>query len=335
MEIRRNPEKPNNRPDDIRGSHASTAKRDILDAIGDTPLVYLPHLSPNTSVNIYAKLEGHNPTGSVKDRIAKYMIARAETDGSLTANKTVLEPTSGNTGISLAMVCKVKGYKLKVVMPENVSPERSQLLKAYGAEILFSDGAGGSNHAIVVAQELLASDPDSYYMPYQYGNESNLLAHYETTGIEILEALPQVNTFVAGLGTGGTLMGVGRRLKEHNPDTQVIAVVPSPDDAIQGLRSLDDGFIPPILDTSLLDSRIMIEGREAFATTRHLLEKEGIFAGISSGSVIAGALRIADRMDHGNIVCLLADGGWKYLSTNLWTTDYGIMESQVKGKIWW
>jgi len=322
-------------PGESNAMHARTVKGDILDAIGDTPLVYLPKLSPKPGVNIYAKLEGHNPTGSVKDRIAKHMITRAEADGSLTHDKTVLEPTSGNTGISLAMVCKVRGYKLKVVMPENVSPERSQLLEAYGAEIHYSDRAGGSNHAITVAQDLYAESPDTYFMPYQYGNESNPLAHYETTGVEILEALPAVDTFVAGLGTGGTLMGVGRRLKEHNPDIQVIAVVPSPDDAIQGLRSLDDGFIPPILDTSLLDSRIMIEGKEAFATTRYLLEKEGIFAGISSGSVIAGALRIAERMEHGNIVCLLADGGWKYLSTNLWTTDYGELESQVKGKIWW
>lgn len=322
-------------PGESNAMHARTVKGDILDAIGDTPLVYLPKLSPKPGVNIYAKLEGQNPTGSVKDRIAKHMITRAEADGSLTHDKTVLEPTSGNTGISLAMVCKVRGYKLKVVMPENVSPERSQLLEAYGAEIHYSDGAGGSNHAITVAQDLYAESPDTYFMPYQYGNESNPLAHYETTGVEILEALPAVDTFVAGLGTGGTLMGVGRRLKEHNPDIQVIAVVPSPDDAIQGLRSLDDGFIPPILDTSLLDSRIMIEGKEAFATTRDLLEKEGIFAGISSGSVIAGALRIAERLEHGNIVCLLADGGWKYLSTNLWTTDYGELESQVKGKIWW
>ena len=324
-----------NPPGETQAAHARTVKGNILGAIGDTPLVYLPKLSPKPGVNIYAKLEGHNPTGSVKDRIAKHMIARAEADGTLTPGKTVLEPTSGNTGISLAMVCKIRGYKLKVVMPENVSPERAQLLEAYGAEILLSDGAGGSNHAIVVAQEIFAKHPDTYFMPYQYGNASNPLAHYETTGVEILEALPQIDTFVAGLGTGGTLMGVGRKLKEHDPTIQVVAVVPSPDDAIQGLRSLEDGFIPPILNTALLDSRIMIEGKEAFATTRFLLEKEGIFAGISSGSVIAGALRIAHRMDHGNIVCLLADGGWKYLSTNLWTTDYGDLESQVQGKIWW
>ena len=315
-------------------ARSATAKDGILDAIGGTPLVYLPNLS-KPGVSIYAKLEGHNPTGSVKDRIAKYMVERAEADGSLTRDKVVLEPTSGNTGISLAMVCKVKGYKLKVVMPENVSPERAQLLEAFGAEVTYSDGAGGSNYAIVVAKQLYEADPDAYFMPYQYGNEANPLAHYETTGAEIIEALPEVDTFVAGLGTGGTLMGVGRRLKDHNPNAQVVAIVPSPDDAIQGLRSLEEGFIPPILDTSLLDARIMIEGREAFASTRYLMEQEGIFAGISSGSVIAGALRIADRMEHGSIVCLLADGGWKYLSTNLWTTDYGDLESRVKGKIWW
>ena len=263
------------------------------------------------------------------------MIERAEAEGALTHDKIVLEPTSGNTGISLAMVCKVKGYRLKVVMPENVSPERAQLLEAFGAEVTFSDGEGGSNYAIVVAKQLYEADPDTYFMPYQYGNASNPLAHYETTGAEIIEALPEVDTFVAGLGTGGTLMGVGRRLKDHNPNVQVVAIVPSPDDAISGLRSLEEGFIPPILDTSLLDARIMIEGQEAFASTRYLMEQEGIFAGISSGSVIAGALRIADRMEQGNIVCLLADGGWKYLSTNLWTTDYGDLESRVRGKIWW
>ena len=232
------------------------------------------------------------------------------------------------------MFAKIKGYPLRVVMPDNVSSERRELLHAFGGEVFLSPGSEGTNGAIRMAQKMLKED-DRHFMLDQYGNPNNALAHYETTGLEIIEALPEVDTFVAGLGTGGTLMGVGRRLKEHNPNTQVIAVVPSPDDAIQGLRSLDDGFIPPILDTALLDSRIMIEGKEAFATTRYLLEQEGIFAGISSGSVIAGALRIAERMDHANIVCLLADGGWKYLSTKLWTTDYGVMENQIKGKIWW
>ncbi|MDE2899855.1 MAG: cysteine synthase family protein, partial [Chloroflexota bacterium] len=234
-------------------AQSATARDGILDAIGGTPLVFLPNLS-RPKVRIYAKLEGHNPTGSVKDRIAKYMIERAEADGSLTRDKVVLEPTSGNTGISLAMVCKVKGYKLKVVMPENVSPERAQLLEAFGAEVTYSDGAGGSNYAIVVARQMYEADPGAYFMPYQYGNEANPLAHYETTGAEIIEALPEVDTFVAGLGTGGTLMGTARRLREHNPGVQIVAVVPSPDDAIQGLRNLEEGFIPPILDTSLLDA---------------------------------------------------------------------------------
>ena len=317
------------------GLQRSRAKGSILEAIGDTPLVALSRLSPKAEVKLYAKLEGNNPTGSLKDRIAKYMIDRAEAQGLLTPDRTVLEATSGNTGISLAMVCKLKGYRLKVVMPESVSPERAQLLRAYGAEVVFSEGGGGTNHAITVAKEMVEKDPDAYYMPYQYGNEANPLAHYETTAVEILEAMPHVDVFVAGLGTGGTLMGVGRRLKERNPDTRVVAVVPHPDDVIMGLRSLEDGFIPPILDESLLDSRIMIESREAFRMTRTLLEEEGIFAGISAGSVVACALRLAQRMDSGNVVCLLADGGWKYLSTDLWTKDYSELEGEVRGKIWW
>ncbi len=317
------------------GLQRSRAKESILDAIGDTPLVALSRLSPKADVKLYAKLEGNNPTGSVKDRIAKYMIDRAEAQGLLTPDRTVLEATSGNTGISLAMVCKLKGYRLKVVMPESVGPERAQLLRAYGAEVVFSEGAGGTNRAITVAKEMVEKDPDAYYMPYQYGNEANPLAHYETTAVEILEALPQVDVFVAGLGTGGTLMGVGRRLKERNPDTRVVAVVPHPDDAIMGLRSLDDGFIPPVLDESLLDSRIMIESREAFRMTRSLLEEEGIFAGISAGSVVACAQRLIQRMDTGTVVCLLADGGWKYLSTDLWTRDYNDLEGEIRGKIWW
>jgi cysteine synthase B len=314
---------------------SGVAKMSILEAIGDTPTVELSRLNTKAGVKLYAKLEGQNPTGSVKDRIAKYMIDDAEAQGLLTHDHTVLEPTSGNTGISLAMVCKLKGYRLKVVMPENVSPERAQLLLAYGAEVVLSDGAGGTNRAITVAQEMFAKDPDLYYMPYQYGNAANPLAHYETTGVEILEAVPNVDVFVAGLGTGGTLMGVGRRLKERNPDTKIVAVVPHPDDLIMGLRSLEDGFIPPILDESLLDSRIMIESREAFQMTRALLDQEGIFAGISAGGVVACAMRLAQRMETGNVVCLLADGGWKYLSTNLWSREYGDLEAEVKGKIWW
>jgi cysteine synthase len=309
-------------------------KNDILGTVGNTPLVEIARMCPNPEVRIFAKLEGSNPTGSVKDRIAKYMMTRAVADGKLTPDKVILEPTSGNTGISLAFVARRMGYRVKVVMPENVSAERTQLLEAYGAEIVFSDGAGGTNGAIVVAQEMAAKD-DTYFMLYQYGNEANPLAHYETTGVEILQDLPEVDTFVAGLGTGGTLMGVGRRLKEEKPGVKVVAVVPHPEDAIQGLRSLEDGFIPPILDLSILDSRIMVEGREAFRVTRELMQKEGIFAGISSGAVVCCAVRLAERMERGNIVCLLADGGWKYLSTSLWTKDFSELQDSVESKIWW
>jgi cysteine synthase B len=308
--------------------------RDILDTIGNTPLVELTRMSPKESVHIFAKLEGANPTGSLKDRIARYMIERAEAEGKLTHDKTILEPTSGNTGIALAFVAKRKGYRVKVVMPENVGPERTQLLEAYGAEIVYSDGAKGSNGSIVVAQEMAANDPN-YYMLYQYGNQANPLAHYETTGQEILRDLPEVDTFVAGLGTGGTLMGVGRRLKEYDSNIKIVAVVPHPDDVIQGLRSLEEGFIPPILDLSLLDSRIMIESRDAFRTTRELMQQEGIFAGVSSGSVVCCAMRLAERMESGNIVCLLADGGWKYLSTSLWTKDFDELMGTVENRIWW
>ena len=285
-------------------------------------------------VHVFAKLEGQNPTGSLKDRIAKFMIEKAEREGSLTPDKTILEPTSGNTGISLALVGKLKGYRVKVIMPENVSPERSQLLWAYGAEIVYSDGAKGTNGAIVVAQDMMESDGEQYFMPYQYGNDANPRAHYETTGQEIVDDLPDVDVFVAGLGTGGTLMGVGRRLKEHNADVKIIAVAPEPGDYIQALRSLEEGFIPPILDLSLLDSRMLIKSIDAFHMTKELLLREGIFAGISSGSVVYGAMKTAQRLEKGNIVCLLADGGWKYLSTGLWTKEYGEME-EAQGKIWW
>ncbi len=318
-------------------SHSSQShvKAGLLDTIGNTPLVSLPTLSPKPGVQIFAKLEGQNPTGSVKDRIAKSMIDAAERDGLLTREKTILEPSSGNTGISLALVCKLKGYKLKVVMPANVSLERVQLLKAYGAQVELSDGQQGTNHSIRVAEGMVSAEPGKYFMPYQYGNPANPQVHYETTGLEIIEALPTTDVFVAGLGTGGTLMGVARRLKEHNPSARVVAVAPHPDDVIQGLRSLEEGFIPPILDLSMLDGRIMIDSEEAFQTTRRLMEQEGLFTGISAGAVIACALQLARRMEKGNIVCLLADGGWKYLSTDLWTQDYRDLEGKVKGKIWW
>ena len=311
------------------------AYKGILGAIGNTPMVELLRLSPNPQVRIFAKLEGQNPTGSVKDRIALKMIERAEADGELSSGRTILEPTSGNTGISLAMVGRLKGYKVKVVMPENVSEERSQLLYAYGAEIVFSDGEKGSNGSIEVAQDMAASNPHDYLMMYQYGNSGNPDAHYETTGPEIIEAVPDVTAFVAGLGTGGTLMGVARSLKEHNPDVRIVAVAPEPDDFISGLRRLEDGYVPPILDITKLDARLLVGSLPAFRTTKELLHQEGIFAGISSGSVVYGAMRQAERMESGNIVCLLADGGWKYLSTSLWTKDYEQLEQEVQGKIWW
>ena len=307
----------------------------ILDTIGKTPLVELQHMELNPGVRVFAKLEGQNPTGSLKDRIARSMIEKSEREGTLTKDKVILEPTSGNTGISLAFVGKLKGYRVKVVMPENVSIERSQLLLAYGAEIVYSDGSKGTNGSITVAQEMAQSGESDYFMPYQYGNHANPDAHYETTGCEIIDECPDVEMFVAGLGTGGTLMGVGQRLKEHNPDVKIIAVAPEPGDYIQALRSLEEGFIPPILDLSLLDSRIMVSSVDAFHMTKDLLHREGIFAGISSGSVVLGAMKMARRMEKGTIVCLLADGGWKYLSTGLWTKDSGEMGEEAKGKIWW
>ena len=307
----------------------------ILATIGNTPVVELQNLSPRPGVRVFAKLEGQNPTGSLKDRIALKMVEQAEQAGEISPTRTILEPTSGNTGISIAMIGRLKGYRVAVVMPDNVSVERTQLLEAYGAEIITSDGSRGTNGSIDVAHDLLEKHPHDYYMLYQYGNSGNPGAHYETTGPEIIEALPDLTHFVAGLGTGGTLMGVGRRLKEYNPQIKIVAAAPEPDDFISGLRSLEEGFIPPILDISLLDSRILVSSLNAFRTTKELLDKEGIFAGVSSGSVVYAALRQAERLDQANIVCLLADGGWKYLSTSLWTTDYEQMAKEVQGKIWW
>ena len=306
----------------------------LLDAIGNTPLVELPRLSPKPGVRLFAKLEGQNPTGSVKDRIAKYMFEQAERSGELTPDRTVLEPTSGNTGISLAMICRIKGYKLKVVMPESVSEERAQLLRAFGAEIVYSEGLKGTNGSIAVAQQIAAEDP-TYYMPYQYGNEANPRAHYETTGPEVLRDVPDIDVFVAGLGTGGTLTGVGRYLKEHKPGVKIVACVPHPGDLVQGLRSLEEGFIPPVLDESVLDGKIVVDSRASFAGAKELTHAEGIFAGISSGAVLRTAQRVAERLDSGNIVILLADGGWKYLSTSLWSKDYDELEAEVEGKVWW
>lgn len=306
----------------------------IIGAIGNTPLVEISSFNPSPGVRIFAKLEGHNPTGSVKDRIARAMVRAAEADGLLSKERTIIEPTSGNTGISLAMVTRRLGYRFTAVMPENVGVERTQLLRAYGADIVYSPGEGGTNHAIEVAQQMAAAD-DSYVMLYQYGNAANPGAHYETTGPEILAELPEVTHFVAGLGTGGTLMGVGRRLKEHNAGVKIVAAVPEPDDRIQGLRSLEEGFVPPILDLNILDARIMVTGKESFGMTAELLRREGVFAGVSSGAVLGAALRTAQRLDEATIVCLFADGGWKYLSTGLWEQDYEALQQTVGGKIWW
>ncbi len=307
--------------------------RDIVEAVGNTPLVELARLSPKPSIRIFAKLEGNNPTGSLKDRIAKAMIEAAERSGQLTPDKTILEPTSGNTGIALAMIARRKGYRITVVVPENVTVERRQLLELYGAEIAFSDPARGTNGSIELAQKM-ARDP-KYFMPYQYGNPANPQAHYETTGAEILRDLPEVNVFIAGLGTGGTLMGVGRRLKEHNPKVRVIAVEPHPGDLVQGLRSLDEGFIPPILDLNLLDGKVIVDSRCAFAATKDLMRREGIFAGVSSGAALHCAIRVARRMERGNIVVLLADGGWKYVSLGVWQKDLPDLPEDVASHIWW
>jgi [CysO sulfur-carrier protein]-thiocarboxylate-dependent cysteine synthase len=310
--------------------------KSILDAIGNTPLVKLERSSPKPGVDVYAKLEGANPTGSLKDRIALYMIEAAEKSGELTPDKIVLEPTSGNTGISLAMVCRVKGYRLRCVLPDIVTPEREQLLRAFGAEVFYAEGATSTNDAIFKAQQMAAEDPDLYYMPYQYGNDANPQAHYETTGPEIMRDISRVDVFVAGLGTGGSLTGVGRYLKERNPNVKVIAAVPHPGDLVQGLRALEEGFIPPVLDESILDGRVVVDSMTSFAMVKELMEKEAIFAGISAGAVMKVALRAAERLESGNIVALLADGGWKYLSTSLWTKEYGeLAPEEVEGKVWW
>ncbi len=307
----------------------------ILDTIGNTPLVELKRLQPKPGVRLFAKLEGQNPTGSVKDRIALLMVENAEADGILGDGRIILEPSSGNTGVSLAMVAGYKGYDVTVVLPDNVTEERQTLIESFGANVVFSEGRHGTNGAIEVAQQMAEAEPDKYVMLYQYGNEANPRAHYDGTGEEIVRQLPEVDVFVAGLGTGGTLTGVGRRLKEHNPDTRIIAVVPHPEERIQGLRSLEDGFIPPILDTTVLDGQFIITSRESFEKTRELLQTESIFAGISSGAVLACAQRLAERMDNGNIVCLFADGGWKYLSTGLWTRPLDEIDAEMGRKIWW
>jgi cysteine synthase len=306
---------------------------DILAAIGNTPLVGIQRLSPHEGVRLWAKLEGQNPTGSLKDRIALAMIEDAEHQGRLRPGAVILEPTSGNTGIALAMVAARKGYKLTAVMPENASEERVNLLEMYGAEIVFTPADKGTNGAIEIAGRM-AKD-DKYFMPFQYGNQANPRAHYEGTGAEIVRDLPEVTHFVAGLGTGGTLTGAGRRLKEHNREVKVIAAEPELGELVYGLRSLDEGFVPPILDESVLDGKFLVSSSDALRATRELTAKEGIFAGISSGAVLHVAMRVAARLDRGDVVCLLADGGWKYLSTKAWAPDVAVAEKEVEETLWW
>ena len=310
----------------------------IIDLIGDTPIVDVSALSPNPAVRILTKLEGQNPGGSVKDRAAKYMIEAAEKEGTLVpgSGQIILESSSGNTGIALAMIAKIKGYRFKVVLPDNVSTERRQLLEVWGAEIIPSPGSEGSNGAMRRAQAMAAEHPD-WWFPFQYGNEANPRAHYETTGPEIWRDVPEITHFIAGLGTAGTLMGVGRFLKEQNPDIQVWAIEPPAGEMVDGLKNIDEGFIPPVfLDNDgyeLLDRRQIVRPRESIEWTKRLTEV-GVFAGISSGAIMAAAVRCAAKLDEGVIVTVVCDGGWKYLSTGVWTDDIDVVEARAKGTIY-
>ena len=310
------------------------ASADLVASIGNTPMVELSRLSPHPNVRLYAKLEGQNPTGSVKDRVARAMIDDAIADGRLAPGQTILEPSSGNTGISLAMIGRRRGYPVRVVMPDNTTPEREQVLRLYGAEIIASPGSEGSNGAIRMAERLAAEDP-SLFMPYQYGNEANPRVHEETTGPEILAQVPDIGVFVAGLGTGGTLTGVGRYLKRERPNVRVAAAEPLPGEQVQGLRSLEDGFVPPVLDADVLDDKFLVSNRDAVIGVRRLLAEEGILAGLSSGAAVAVGVRVAREMGSGAVVVLLADGGWKYLSTDLWTRDIDELEDELEGSLLW
>ena len=311
-----------------------TASRDITAAIGNTPMVELPRLAPHPDVRLLAKLEGANPTGSVKDRVAWAMLSDARESGVLRPGQTILEPSSGNTGISLAMLGARLGHPVRIVMPDNTTREREQLLRLYGAEIVHSPGNQGSNGAIRKAEELAAAD-SSLFMPYQYGNPANPRVHETSTGPEILAQAGDVDAFVAGLGTGGTLAGVGRFLKRARPGVRVIAAEPMPGELVQGLRSLDEGFVPPVFDPSVLDDRLLVTGRDAIIGLRLLLREEGIFGGLSSGAAISVALTVARQMTRGTVVVLLADGGWKYLSTDLWTRDLDELSDELEGSLLW
>jgi [CysO sulfur-carrier protein]-thiocarboxylate-dependent cysteine synthase len=306
----------------------------VLELIGNTPLVGVHALSPNAAVRIYAKLEGQNPGGSMKDRIALRMVEAAERGGLLRPGDTILEPSSGNTGIGLALVARLKGYRLRVVLPENVSEERRQVLEIFGAEVISSPGEEGSNGAIRKAEKLAAEDP-SLVMLFQYGNPANPDAHYATTGPEILRDCPEIDVFVAGLGTSGTLMGVGRYLKEQKPDVRVVAVEPPAGELVQGLRSLEEGFVPPIFDPEVLDRKFIVRPRESIEWTRRLLDECGIFAGISSGAVMAGVAKMAATMDEGTIVALVPDAGWKYLSSGAWTDDLDVVTERAQRINYW
>jgi cysteine synthase len=308
-----------------------------LSAVGNTPLVELPKMTPKPGVRIFAKLEEQNPTGSVKDRVALSMVEAAEESGELLPGQRILEPTSGNTGISLAMIGKVKGHPVSVVMPESATPERVELLRMYGAEIIFSPGNMGSNGAVAMARELAERDP-SVFMPFQYANEANPGAHYCGTALEILDQVPdgQVDAFVAGLGTGGTLMGTGRRLREVNPDVQIVAAEPLQGDPVMGLRSLEDGYTPPILDINELDRKVLVSNGESVLTLRRLLDLEGIFAGVSAGAALAVARRVAADLEEGsNVVVLFADGGSKYMSAGIYTKPTDQLEREMDERVWW
>jgi [CysO sulfur-carrier protein]-thiocarboxylate-dependent cysteine synthase len=304
----------------------------LLDLVGNTPLVELPRLSPKETVRLYAKLEGQNPTGSIKDRVAKAMIEAAEASGELKPGRELLEPTSGNTGISLALVAKLKGYALTCVMPENATEERRRLLRLFGATIVSSPGREGSNGAVRLALELAEREP-RFYMPFQYGNEANPHAHYEGTGAEIVDALERVDVFVAGLGTGGTLMGAGERLRESFPDVVVAAAEPLPGDPVMGLRSLEEGYVPPILDVAKLDRKVLVSNEDSVLAVRMLLDAEGVFGGVSSGAVVHVARKLAAELDEGVVVVVLADGGWKYLSADFW--DSADVERSMERHVWW
>jgi cysteine synthase len=304
----------------------------VLDLIGRTPLVELSRLAPNPSLRLFAKLEGQNPTGSTKDRVALAMVEAAEASGELEPGRELLEPTSGNTGISLAMIARVKGYSLTCVMPENATEERKRLLTLMGAKIVLSPGNEGTNGSVQAALELAERD-SRYFMPFQYANQANPRAHFEGTGTEIVEALDRIDVFVAGLGTGGTLMGAGARVREAFPDAVIAAAEPLPGDPVIGLRSLEDGYVPPILDVSKLDRKLLVTNADSVAGVRALLDREAIFAGISSGAVVHVAQELGAELDEGVVVCVLADGGWKYLSASFWAAED--VEAAMETSIWW